>query len=61
MRMDNKIAKYLYYRGIRFTKNLISKNVDAAKQLTYRGINFIKNQTQNKISNSKRMYRGLAM
>lgn len=59
--MDNRAVKYFYYRGVRFTKNLIVKNVDAAKEFTYRGVNFFKNQNVANVSAAKRMYRGFAI
>jgi hypothetical protein len=54
--------KVLYYRGIRYTAQLLAKRSNQLKELTYRGVTFISNASSNRgaKSHATMQYRGVA-
>jgi hypothetical protein len=54
-------VKYLYYRGVRYTKQLFSINTEKLVNYTYRGVSFVKKLSEKAaISHATKAYRGVA-
>jgi len=56
-----RIVKYLYYRGVRYAKNIFNENKARLQELSYRGATMLRDNTIKSIkSNQPHMYRGIA-
>jgi hypothetical protein len=55
--MENKL-RVLYYRGVSYTAELLSKTSNKLRELTYRGVPFISKESEKIESHSTLIYRG---